>query len=116
MTPTRTPQRLRIEPRLTPLEVEEVAGFHPHGSDVRRIRAGQPSARSPWAPSSDGRHLVLDEDVDAGAAVTVSGWLRFLTQEPLRGRHRVVGEVVVNDVRVVGMRGHLVTERILPRT
>lgn len=104
---------MAIEPPLTPLEVEELAGFHPDGTAVRRIRAGQPSPRSPWSPTSDGRHLVLDDAIDGHAAVTVSGWLRFLTQVPLRGRHRFVGEVVVNDVRVVTVQGQLVNERIL---
>lgn len=128
-TPSRTSQRVSVEPPLNLVEVAFVASFQ--DSAVRRVWPGQPSSRSPWAPTSDGRELVLDERPDAEAAATTAGWLRFLAREflaprtepslvlarrnGLNGGHRLTGRVLLDGVREITVSNNRVSERVLQR-
>jgi hypothetical protein len=128
-TPSRTSQRVSVEPPLNLVEAAFVASFQ--DSAVRRVWPGQPSSRSPWAPTSDGRELVLDERPDAEAAATTAGWLRFLAREflaprtesslvlarrnGLDGGHRLTGRVLLDGVREITVSNNRVNERVLQR-
>lgn len=109
------------------VEVAFVASFQ--DSDVRRVWPGQPSSRSPWSPTPDGRSLVLDVRPDPEAATTTAGWLRFLAREflaprteaaqalalrnGLNGGHRLTGRVLLDGVREITVSNNRVNEREL---
>ncbi|MFA6576476.1 MAG: hypothetical protein WCS84_13730 [Nocardioides sp.] len=128
-TSTPTPQRVSIEPPLSPVEVAFIASFHRgERADVRRMWPAQPSARSPWSPSPDGSELVLDEHPDAEEAITTAGWLRFLAHEflaprtesalaralpyGLDGGHRLTGRVLLDGAREITVSNNRVNERV----
>jgi hypothetical protein len=115
-----------IQPPLEQGEITFLAAFAAE-AEVRRVWPGQPTARSPWRPSPDGRSLELDIGLADAEPECVAGWLRFLSRRflapstaaslddalsaGLRGGHRLSGEVVVGGGRWVRVANNRVTER-----
>ncbi len=107
--PSELPQGLAVSPPLAATERAVVASFGPQ-ADVRRLWAGQPHGRSPWASCADGCCLDLALRSEPAEAVA---WLRFLLREVLSpravasarrtaaaglpGGHRVDGRVLVGE-------------------
>lgn len=124
------PASVRIQPPLEATEITFLAAFATEAT-MRRVWPGQPSARSPWRPSADGRRLVLDLAQAEAEPDQVAPWLQFLSRSflapsttaaleaaldvGLRGGHLVTGRVVVGGVREVSVVLHRVNERFLPR-
>lgn len=102
----RTPV-IRVDPPLTPREVDLVSGLAGAPGVVRRILPPQPTPRSPWLVCAEGCCLRLALRVGEDPA----GWLRWLVRElldprsqsacrrarllALDGAHVLTGEVVV---------------------
>ncbi|WP_134767199.1 hypothetical protein [Nocardioides sp. 1609] len=123
------PPHLLIHPPLERHEVAFLAAFGSEGA-LRRLWPGQPSPRSPWRPSTDGRRLDLDPTRAVAAPHDVTPWLRFLSRTflapssaaaleaaldaGLRGGHRLAGHVEVSGLLEVVVERNRVTEHVVP--